>query len=107
MAEPDEDDGVGLREKLEGVPRALRFPDRRAAATWLDTRLPALSAATSLAVADGELDTLARRLIAALVRALAEHRGTAEAAPSCTGCTGWSWTWPSGAACTGSRPPHC
>lgn len=88
MAEPVEDGGVvgdGVREKLEGVPRALRFPDRRAAATWLDTRLPALSAAASLAVADGELDTLARRLIAALVRALAEHRGTAEAAPELYG----------------------
>ncbi|OEJ31369.1 hypothetical protein BGK67_08425 [Streptomyces subrutilus] len=85
MAETDEDDGVGLREKLDGVPRTLRFPDRRAAATWLDTRLPALSAAASLAVADGELDTLARRLIAALVRALAEHRGTAGAAPELYG----------------------
>lgn len=72
-------------EKLEGLPRALRFPDRRAAATWLDTRLPALSAAASLAVADGGLDTLARRLIAALVRALAEHRGTAGAAPELYG----------------------
>ncbi|MFD9729683.1 tetratricopeptide repeat protein [Streptomyces sp. NPDC059072] len=75
----------GLREVLEGLPRALRFPDRRAAATWLDTRLPALSAAASLAVADGELDTLARRLVAGLVRALAEHRGTAEAAPELYG----------------------
>ncbi len=27
--------------------------------------------------------------------------------PSCTGCTGWSWTWPSGAACTASAPPRC
>ncbi|MFD6972764.1 tetratricopeptide repeat protein [Streptomyces sp. NPDC059979] len=82
MAATDED---GLRELLDGLPRALRFPDRRAAATWLDTRLPALSAAASLAVADGELDTLARRLVAALVRALADHRGTAEAAPELYG----------------------
>ncbi|MFD3699244.1 tetratricopeptide repeat protein [Streptomyces sp. NPDC058646] len=87
MAVPAEDtgDGVDPREKLDGTPRALRFPDRRAAATWLDTRLPALSAAASLAVADGELDTLARRLVAALVRALADHRGTAEAAPELYG----------------------
>lgn len=88
MAAPDDGGGLdvgGLRETLDGVPRALRFPDRRAAATWLDTRLPALSAAASLAVADGELDTLARRLIAALVRALAEHRGTAAAAPELYG----------------------
>ncbi|WP_374773326.1 tetratricopeptide repeat protein [Streptomyces sp. NBC_01310] len=82
MAATDED---GLRELLDGLPRALRFPDRRAAAIWLDTRLPALSAAASLAVADGELDTLARRLVAALVRALADHRGTAEAAPELYG----------------------
>ncbi|MGW0391967.1 tetratricopeptide repeat protein [Streptomyces sp. NPDC003042] len=82
MAEEDED---LLRERLDGLPRALRFPDRRAAATWLDTRLPALSAAASLAVADGELDTLARRLVAALVRALVEHRGTEAAAPELYG----------------------
>ncbi|MFJ6486097.1 tetratricopeptide repeat protein [Streptomyces sp. NPDC091682] len=74
-----------LRELLDGLPRALRFPDRRAAATWLDTRLPALTAAASLAVADGGLDTLARRLVAALVRALADHRGTAGAAPELYG----------------------
>ncbi|MFJ4781135.1 tetratricopeptide repeat protein [Streptomyces sp. NPDC088762] len=87
MADPDQDGQgfLGVPEKLETLPRALRFPDRRAAATWLDTRLPALSAAASLAVADGELDTLARRLVAALVRALAEHRGTAEAAPELYG----------------------
>ncbi|MET9887276.1 tetratricopeptide repeat protein [Streptomyces sp. NPDC006430] len=80
-----EDDAEDAREKLDGLPRALRFPDRRAAATWLDTRLPALSASASLAVADGGLDTLARRLVAALVRALVEHRGTAEAAPELYG----------------------
>ncbi|MGW6860035.1 tetratricopeptide repeat protein [Streptomyces xanthophaeus] len=85
-APPEESDGLlDPREKLDGTPRALRFPDRRSAATWLDTRLPALSAAASLAVADGELDTLARRLVAALVRALADHRGTAEAAPELYG----------------------
>ncbi|WP_328297885.1 NB-ARC domain-containing protein [Streptomyces sp. NBC_00435] len=76
---------VGPPEKLDAIPRALRFADRRAAATWLDTRLPALSAAASLAVADGELDTLARRLVAALARALSEHRGTAGAAPELYG----------------------
>ncbi|MCY0938264.1 tetratricopeptide repeat protein, partial [Streptomyces sp. H34-S4] len=87
MAEPDEDgpDAVGAPEKLDGVPRALRFADRRAAETWLNTRLPALSAAASLAVADGELDTLARRFVAALAGALSEHRGTAGAAPELYG----------------------
>ncbi|MFG2619909.1 tetratricopeptide repeat protein [Streptomyces sp. NPDC048507] len=82
MAEEDED---LLRERLDGLPRALRFPDRRAAAGWLDTRLPALTTAAQLAVADGGLDTLARRLVAALVRALAEHRGTEAAAPELYG----------------------
>lgn len=82
MAEEDED---LLRERLDGLPRALRFPDRRSAATWLDTRLPALTAAAHLAVADGGLDTLARRLVAALVRALAGHRGTGAAAPELYG----------------------
>lgn len=91
MAEPDEEgqDGpggaVGAPEKLDGVPRALRFADRRAAETWLDTRLPALLGAASLAVADGELDTLARRFVAALAGALSEHRGTAGAAPELYG----------------------
>ncbi|MGW0365602.1 tetratricopeptide repeat protein [Streptomyces sp. NPDC002990] len=85
MADADEGPRFGGPEQLDGFPRALRFPDRRAAATWLNTRLPALSAAASLAVADGELDTLARRLVAALVRALAAHRGTAEAAPELYG----------------------
>ncbi|MFI5620037.1 AAA family ATPase [Streptomyces sp. NPDC051567] len=74
-----------VRERMDGLPRALRFADRRAAAAWLDTRLPALSAAAAAAVADGELDTLARRLVAALVRALAGHRGTAGAAPELYG----------------------
>lgn len=39
-------------------------------------------------MADGELDTLARRLVAALVRALAAHRGTEEAAPELYGLHG-------------------
>ncbi|MGW1764795.1 tetratricopeptide repeat protein [Streptomyces sp. NPDC002073] len=85
----EEHDGLDLtREGAEVLPRALRFADRAAAATWLDTRLPALTAAASLAVADGELDTLARRLVAALVRALAAHRGTEAAAPELYGLHG-------------------
>ncbi|WP_285546375.1 tetratricopeptide repeat protein [Streptomyces lavendulae] len=85
MADTDEDDDGLLREHLDGTPRALRFPDRRAAATWLDTRLPALTSSAHLAVADGGLDTLARRLVSALVRALAGHRGTDAAAPELYG----------------------
>ncbi|WUH95999.1 tetratricopeptide repeat protein [Streptomyces sp. NBC_00433] len=64
------------REPVEdGTPRALRFDTAQAAAGWLESRLPALLAAARSAVADGELDTLARRLVAALVRALAAFPG--------------------------------
>ncbi|WP_406345208.1 tetratricopeptide repeat protein [Streptomyces sp. NBC_00648] len=80
-----EPDGSPARKKLAGLPRALRFPNERLAAAWLDTRRPALLAAARLAVEDGELDTLARRLVAALVRALAAHRGTGAAAPDLYG----------------------
>ncbi|MEU6123918.1 tetratricopeptide repeat protein [Streptomyces sp. NPDC047123] len=76
-----EPDGSAARRKLAGLPRALRFPSPRAAAEWLRIRQPALLAAARLAVADGELDTLARRLMAALTRALVAHRGTEDAAP--------------------------
>ncbi|MFD3518315.1 tetratricopeptide repeat protein [Streptomyces sp. NPDC058657] len=76
-----EPDGSPARRKLAGLPRALRFANAQAAAAWLRARQPALLAAARAAVADGELDTLARRLVAALVRALAAHRGAEEAAP--------------------------
>ncbi|MFJ8165461.1 tetratricopeptide repeat protein [Streptomyces sp. NPDC096136] len=85
MADLPDEEAAEAREALDGLPRALRFPDRRAAATWLDTRLPALTASAALAVADGGLDTLARRLVSALVRALAAHRGTEAAAPELYG----------------------
>lgn len=75
-----EPDGSPARKKLAGLPSALRFADREAAAAWLRARQPALLAAARLAVADGELDTLARRLMAALVRAIVAHRGTEDAA---------------------------
>ncbi|MFF6993899.1 tetratricopeptide repeat protein [Streptomyces sp. NPDC008313] len=80
-----ETDSSPAQEKLAGMPRALRFPTPRAAADWLRVRLPALLAAARLAVADGELDTLARRLMAALARALAAHVGTRAAAPELYG----------------------
>lgn len=75
-----ETDSPQAREKLLGMPRALRFPSPRAAADWLRLRRPALLAAARLAVADGELDTLARRLMSQLVRALVAHFGTQAAA---------------------------
>ncbi|WP_459736781.1 tetratricopeptide repeat protein [Streptomyces sp. E-15] len=75
-----ETDSPQFREKLNGMPRALRFPTPRAAAEWLRIRRPALLASVRLAVADGELDTLARRLMSQLVRALAAHVGTQAAA---------------------------
>ncbi|MFF0163384.1 tetratricopeptide repeat protein [Streptomyces sp. NPDC005263] len=71
-----ETDSPEAREKLLGMPPALRFPTPRAAAQWLTLRKPALLASARLAVADGELDTLARRLMSQLVRALVAHCGT-------------------------------
>ncbi|MFF7182245.1 tetratricopeptide repeat protein [Streptomyces sp. NPDC008121] len=80
-----EPEGSAARRKLAGLPRALRFPNAPAAAEWLEGRRPVLLASARLAVADGELDTLARRLVAALVRALAAHRGAEAAAPDLYG----------------------
>ncbi|WP_408058626.1 tetratricopeptide repeat protein [Streptomyces niveus] len=80
-----EPDGSPARKKLAALPRAVRFPTTRAAADWLNSRRPALLASARLAVADGELDTLARRLVSALVRALAAHQGTDAAAPDLYG----------------------
>lgn len=80
-----ETDSPQAREKLLAMPRALRFPSPRAAADWLRVRRPALLAAARLAVADGELDTLARRLMSQLVRAMVAHFGTQAAAPDLYG----------------------
>ncbi|MFF4171601.1 tetratricopeptide repeat protein [Streptomyces sp. NPDC001744] len=80
-----EPEGSPARRKLAGLPRALRFPTAAAGAAWLETRRPVLLASARLAVADGELDTLARRLIASLVKALAAHRGAEAAAPELYG----------------------
>ncbi|MBW1602257.1 tetratricopeptide repeat protein [Streptomyces sp. JJ66] len=73
--------GSAPRRELGDQPRALRFATPGEAADWLDTRLPALLAGARLAVADGELDTLARRFSAALARALAAHRPPERTAP--------------------------
>ncbi|WP_241672140.1 tetratricopeptide repeat protein [Streptomyces sp. IB2014 016-6] len=80
-----EPEGSPARMKLAALPRAVRFPTTRAAAEWLSSRRPALLASARLAVADGGLDTLARRLVSALVRALAAHQGTDAAAPDLYG----------------------
>ncbi|MBV7695245.1 tetratricopeptide repeat protein [Streptomyces sp. TRM70350] len=80
-----ETDNPQAREKLAGTPRALRFPTPRAAADWLRLRRPALLASARLAVADGELDTLARRLMSQLVRAMVAHFGMQAAAPDLYG----------------------
>ncbi|MFF4474935.1 tetratricopeptide repeat protein [Streptomyces sp. NPDC001599] len=80
-----ETDSPQAREKLLATPRDLRFPHPRAAADWLGARRPALLAAARLAVADGELDTLARRLMSQLVRAMVAHFGTRAAAPDLYG----------------------
>lgn len=73
-------DGSPARKRLAGLPKSLRFPSAPAAAEWLRVRQPALIASARIAVEDGDLDTLARRLVAALVRALIAHRGAADAA---------------------------
>lgn len=83
-----EPEGSPARRKLAGLPRSLRFPNPEAAAEWLRIRRPALLASARIAVEDGELDTLARRLVAALVRALAVHQGTEAAAPELYGLHG-------------------
>ncbi|MEU3936057.1 tetratricopeptide repeat protein [Streptomyces sp. NPDC029044] len=75
-----ETDSLQARQKLLDMPRALRFPTPRAAADWLRLTRPALLASVRLAVADGGLDTLARRLMSQLVRAMAAHIGTQAAA---------------------------
>jgi tetratricopeptide (TPR) repeat protein len=80
-----ETDSPETRERLRQLPPALRFADPRAAADWLGVRRPALLAAARLAVADGELDTLARRLMSQLVRAMVAHVGTQAAAPDLYG----------------------
>ncbi|MGW2368993.1 tetratricopeptide repeat protein [Streptomyces sp. NPDC001667] len=73
------------RKRLAELPRPLRFPSPRAAEEWLRGRLPALLAAARLAVEDGRLDTLARRLVSALTRALTAHLGAEEAGPELYG----------------------
>ncbi|MEU6353923.1 tetratricopeptide repeat protein [Streptomyces sp. NPDC047072] len=83
-----ETDNPEAREKLQGMPRSLRFPSPRAAEDWLRVRRPALLAAARLAVADGELDTLARRLMSQLVRTMVAHFGTQAAAPDLYGIHG-------------------
>lgn len=83
-----ETDNPEAREKLQGMPRSLRFPSPRAAEDWLRIRRPALLAAARAAVADGELDTLARRLMSQLVRTMVAHFGTQAAAPDLYGLHG-------------------
>ncbi|MFI9647127.1 tetratricopeptide repeat protein [Streptomyces sp. NPDC052040] len=80
-----ETDSPEARQKLAVLPRVLRFATPAAAEEWLRLRQPALLGAARLAVADGELDTLARRLMAALVRAMVAHFGTQAAAPELYG----------------------
>lgn len=74
-----------VRRRIEQLPRPLRFSSERAAEEWLLARLPALLAAARLAVEDGRLDTLARRLVSALTRALTAHLGPEAAAPELYG----------------------
>ncbi|MFI1432522.1 tetratricopeptide repeat protein [Streptomyces lydicus] len=68
------------RQKVAGLPRSLRFGSEDAAAHWLRSRRGALLDAARIAVADGELDTLDRRLMATLTRTLLVHQGAEAAA---------------------------
>ncbi|MER5476576.1 tetratricopeptide repeat protein [Streptomyces sp. NPDC002734] len=65
----------GARVRQQALPRALRFPGPQEAAAWLTERRDLLLAAARTAADDGELDTLARRLMSQLVRALVAHVG--------------------------------
>ncbi|MDJ1136740.1 tetratricopeptide repeat protein [Streptomyces iconiensis] len=78
-----EPSGSEARKRMAGMPRSLRFAHPAEARAWLEVRRPAMLAATRMAVADGdgELDTLARRLVSALGRAFEAHREPDEAAP--------------------------
>ncbi|MGW1198603.1 tetratricopeptide repeat protein [Streptomyces sp. NPDC002536] len=80
-----ERDDPSVRRRIDQLPRPLRFPSPAAAGQWLDARLPALLAAARMAVEDGRLDTLARRLVSALTRALTAHLGAEAAAPELYG----------------------
>ncbi|WP_370592947.1 tetratricopeptide repeat protein [Streptomyces sp. NBRC 110028] len=77
--------GSPARKKLAALPGALRFPSAGAAGEWLESRLPVLVEAARLAVEAGGVDTLARRLVAALTHALTAHRGAEGAAPELYG----------------------
>nr|WP_107054005.1 tetratricopeptide repeat protein [Streptomyces ochraceiscleroticus] len=85
MGEPA---GSPARERTSGLPRSLRFGSVPEAAAWLRSRRPALLDCARIAVADGELDTLDRRLMAALVRALLAHEAPEAAAPDLYGLHG-------------------
>ncbi|MBZ4015312.1 hypothetical protein CCS38_06035 [Streptomyces purpurogeneiscleroticus] len=85
MGEPA---GSPARERTSGLPRSLRFGSVPEAAAWLRSRRPALLDSARIAVADGELDTLDRRLMAALVRALLAHEAPETAAPDLYGLHG-------------------
>ncbi|UKY49342.1 tetratricopeptide repeat protein [Streptomyces inhibens] len=78
MAEPADSPA---RQKVAGLPRSLRFTSKDVAGHWLRSRRGALLDAARIAVADGELDTLDRRLMAALTRTLLAHQGAEAAAP--------------------------
>ncbi len=80
--------GSPARQKVAGLPRSLRFASAASAAAWLRSRRPALLEAARIAVEEGELDTLDRRLMAAIVRTLIAHQGAEAAAPDLYGLHG-------------------
>lgn len=80
--------GSPARQKVAGLPRSLRFASAASAAAWLRSRRPALLEAARIAVEEGGLDTLDRRLMAAIVRTLIAHQGAEAAAPDLYGLHG-------------------
>ncbi|MFD7668528.1 tetratricopeptide repeat protein [Streptomyces sp. NPDC059788] len=80
--------GSPARQKVAGLPRSLRFSSTASAAAWLRSRRPALLEAARIAVEEGGLDTLDRRLMAAIVRTLIAHQGAEAAAPDLYGLHG-------------------
>lgn len=72
--------GSARRQRLGELPRPLRFPSPEAAAQWLAARFGSLLAAVRMAVRDGDVDTLARRLATALTQAISAHRSSYRAA---------------------------
>ncbi|CAM5358684.1 CTP synthase [Streptomyces tanashiensis] len=95
----------GLARPAEAGRSAARpaLPEHGRGRRLAGSRRPVLLASARLAVADGELDTLARRLVAPWSGRSPRTGARRPPLRTCTACTAWSWTWPSGGGCTAQR----